>query len=52
MAKYLIIFSLFFLYGCETYSEQVIKNEHFSFEDVKFNAVSKKLIFNNYGNQS
>ena len=47
MAKYLIIFSLFFLYGCETYSEQVIKNEHFSFEDVKFNAVSKKLIFNN-----
>ena len=47
MVKYLIIFSLFFLYGCETYSEQVIKNEHFSFEDVKFNAVSKKLIFNN-----
>ena len=48
MAKYLIIFSLFFLYGCETYSEQVIENEHFSFEDVKFNAVSKKLIFKKF----
>ena len=47
MVKYLIIFSLFFLYGCETYSDQVIENEYFSFEDVKFNAVSKKLIFKN-----
>ncbi len=47
MAKYLIIFSLFFLNGCETNSEQVIENEFFSFDDIKFNAVSKKLIFNN-----
>ena len=48
MVKYLIIFSLFFLYGCETNSEQVIENEYFSFDDIKFNAVSKKLIFNNH----
>jgi len=47
MAKYLTIFLFLTFYGCETSSEQVIKSKNFSFEDVKFNAVSKKLIFEN-----
>lgn len=47
MAKYLTIFLFLTFYGCETSSEQVIKSKNFSFEDVKFNAVSKKLIFDN-----
>ena len=47
MAKYLIVFLFFFFYGCETSSEQVIKSKNFSFDDVKFNAVSKNLIFDN-----
>ena len=47
MAKYLTIFLFLTFYGCETSSEQVIKSKNFSFEHVKFNAVSKKLIFEN-----
>ena len=47
MAKYLIAFLFLTFYGCETSSEQVIKTKNFSYENVKFNAVSKKLIFDN-----
>ena len=42
MVKYLI-FSIFLLFGCEINSKQVIKPEKFTYETVKFNAVSKKL---------
>ncbi len=47
MAKYLIIFSIFFFIGCEMNSEQLIKSENINFENIKFNAVSKDLKFTN-----
>ncbi len=47
MAKYLIIFLIFFFLGCEMNSEQLIKSESISFENIKFNAVSKDLKFTN-----
>ena len=47
MAKYLIIFSIFFFIGCEMNSEQLIKSENINFENIKFNAVSKALKFTN-----
>ncbi len=46
MAKYLILFILIIFYGCETSSEQVIKSKNYSIENIKFNAVTKKLLYN------
>ena len=47
MAKYLIIFLILSLLGCEMNSEQLIKSENINFENIKFNAVSKDLKFTN-----
>ena len=44
MVRY-IIFSLGLLFfGCEINSQQIIKPEKFNFNQVKFDAVSKRLI--------
>ena len=43
MAKYLIIFFLIISSGCETNSKQIIKPEKFTYDVLKFNAVSKIL---------
>lgn len=49
MAKYLILISIF-LFGCDVSSQQIIKPEKLKFNEIKFNAVSKKLIFENDSN--
>lgn len=47
MVRYLIILFLFTFIGCEMNGKQIIKPEKFNFDLVKFNTVSKKLIFEN-----
>ncbi len=47
MVRALTIFLLFSFLGCEMNGKQIIKTEKFDFREVKFNAVSKKLIFEN-----
>ena len=49
MAKYLILISIF-LFGCDVSSKQIIKPEKLHFSEIKFDAVSKKLIFENNSN--
>ena len=49
MAKYLILISMF-LFGCEVSSKQIIKPEKLYFSEIKFDAVSKKLICENDSN--
>ena len=41
-----LLFFILFI-GCEINSKQLIKNEKISFENIKFNAVSKELNFTN-----
>ncbi len=45
MVKYLALFFLILLFGCEINSEQLIKSENINFDNIKFNAVSKNLKF-------
>ena len=47
MVKNLTILFFICFIGCEINSEQLIKNERVNFENIKFNAVSKDLNFNN-----
>ena len=47
MAKHLTILLFVLFIGCEMNSEQLIKSENINFENVKFNAVSKDLMFTN-----
>ena len=47
MAKHLTILLFVLFIGCEMNSEQLIKSENITFENVKFNAVSKDLKFTN-----
>jgi hypothetical protein len=47
MARYLILFLYFIFFGCEINSQQIIKPEKFNYDEIKFNAVSKNLIFKN-----
>jgi hypothetical protein len=47
MVKYLIlIFSLIF-FGCEINGRQIIQPEKFNFDNINFNSVSKKLVYEN-----
>lgn len=46
MVKFIIIFLSYFLLGCEINSQQLINKEKFSFDEVKFNTVSKNLSYN------
>ena len=48
MAKYIIVFLIFIISSCEINSEQIIKPEKLNINEIKFNAVSKKLIFENF----
>ena len=43
MARYLIILLFVSFIGCEINGEQFIKPEKFKYDEVKFNAVTKKL---------
>ena len=47
MARYLILFALLILFGCEMNGKQIVKPEKFDYDEIKFNSVSKKLIYNN-----
>ena len=47
MVKYLVLLLFVIFIGCEMNSEQLVKTENISFENVKFNAVSKNLNFTN-----
>ena len=47
MVKHLTILLFVSFIGCEMNSEQLIKSENITFENVKFNAVSKDLKFTN-----
>ena len=44
MVRFVIIFFGFMVLGCEMNSKQTIKTENFTYEAVKFNTVSKKLL--------
>ena len=47
MVKHLTLLLFVLFIGCEMNSEQLIKSENINFENVKFNAVSKDLMFTN-----
>ncbi len=47
MAKYLILFLFATFFGCEMNSEQLVKPINQNIETIKFDAVSKKLVFEN-----
>jgi hypothetical protein len=47
MARYVILFLSMLLLGCEINGKQIIKPEKFTYDQIKFNTVSKKLIFEN-----
>ncbi len=44
MVRFVIIFFGFMVLGCEMNSKQIIKPENFTYDVVKFNTVSKKLL--------
>lgn len=48
MARYLAFAFWLIFFGCEMNGKQIVKPEKFNFDEIKFNSVSKKLIFNNY----
>jgi len=48
MARYITLLFLFMLAGCEISSEQIIKTEKFKYDVIKFDAVSKNLIYENF----
>ena len=43
MVRIISLIFIFFFIGCEMNSKQIIKPEKFTYDTVKFNAVSKKL---------
>lgn len=43
MVRIISIFLIFIFIGCEMNSKQLIKPEKFTFDTIKFNAVSKNL---------
>lgn len=43
MVRTLSLFLIFIIIGCEMNGKQIIKPENFTYDTVKFNAVSKKL---------
>ena len=45
MARYVILFLSMLLLGCEINGKQIIKPEKFSYDQIKFNTVSKKITF-------
>jgi len=47
MARYVILFLSMLLLGCEINGKQIIKPEKFTYDQIKFDAVSKKLTFEN-----
>ena len=47
MVRYVVLLFLFTFFGCEISSQQVIKPEKFNFEEVKFDSVSKNLVYQN-----
>ena len=51
MVKYLTLLLLTFLFGCEINS-QIIELEKYNFDNVKFNAVSKNIVFEDINNDS
>lgn len=52
MVKYLTLLLLTFLFGCEINSQQIIDLEKYNFDNVKFNAVSKNIVFEDINNDS
>ena len=47
MARYLSLLVSFYLFGCNLNSEQLVNIDKYTFDEVKFNAVSKNLSFDN-----
>lgn len=47
MAKYLVIILSIIFLSCDINSKQIIKPEKFNFNELKFNSVTKKLIYSN-----
>ena len=45
MVRYLILILSLFFFGCETSGQQLIKPEKLNFNEIKFDAVSKELLF-------
>ena len=43
MVRIISLFLMFFFIGCEMNSKQIIKPEKFTYDTIKFDAVSKKL---------
>ena len=43
MVRIISLFLIFFFIGCEMNSKQIIKPEKFTYDTIKFDAVSKKL---------
>lgn len=48
MARYVILFLSVLLLGCEINGKQIIKPEKFTYDQIKFNTVSKKITFENF----
>ena len=47
MARYLSLLVSFYLFGCNLNSEQLVNIDKYTFDEIKFNAVSKNLSFEN-----
>lgn len=45
MSRYIILFLCLLFLGCEINGKQIIKSEKFTYDNIKFNTVSKKLTF-------
>ena len=43
MVRFISLFLMFIFFGCEMNSKQIIKPEKFTYDTIKFDAVSKKL---------
>ncbi len=52
MVRNLIFLLLFIFIGCEMNSKQIIKPEKFTYDELKFNSVSKKLLFDDIDEHS
>tara|TARA_Y100000996_G_C22524173_1_gene643715 strand:+ start:1074 stop:1559 length:486 start_codon:yes stop_codon:yes gene_type:complete len=52
VVRYIIPFFLIIFIGCEINGQQIIKPEKFTFNEIKFNSVSKELIFLNLKDNS
>ena len=45
MSRYVILFLCILFLGCEISGKQIIKPEKFTYDQIKFDTVSKKIIF-------